>query len=107
MPKKMCKNLKSLQFIVAGENATEMFVMDRQTYGRTDRQTQKDKTIYPLSPSERGNKYGISRRKSEMSFCDYCRSGEEGCNGKFDARNTNMYKSQQLCRIHGGYNGVI
>lgn len=69
----MCKNLKPQQFIVAGKNATEMFVMDRQTYGRTDRQTQKDKTIYPLS---RGNKYGICRRKSEMSFCDYCRSGE-------------------------------
>lgn len=68
MPKKMCKNLKSLQFIVAGKNATEMFVMDRQTYGRTDRQTQKIKQYTPFLLRSEGINMELADVKVKCRF---------------------------------------
>lgn len=41
------------QFIVANLNVTEIFVMDRQTDGQRDRQTQGENSIL-TSSSERG-----------------------------------------------------
>lgn len=103
MPTKMCKNLKLLQFIVAGNNATDFFLW-RDRHRRIKQYT-------PFLLRSEGINMEFADVKVKGPFATIVEAEnkvvmENLMQGIYTCINASNAR-QRCCRIHGGYKGVI